>query len=186
MTKSMPTRVVFRVLWLTVAVLARSTLAAEDDPKNIAGYDKTAWGMTEDEVLKAEAPRAEKLDKPEILVDTNGRPTGDFRSIVIKEIKVGSEKANFRAIFIFDKNQKLKQVNLESVNDINPAETMRYVEKLLTEKYGAPTYKQEGKNASWKLPKTSIEIRYFNLPILKAAVVIYRPAAFSADASKNL
>ncbi|UZJ39524.1 hypothetical protein OO185_00015 [Prosthecochloris sp. SCSIO W1102] len=35
------------------------------DPKNIAGYGKTTWGMTPNEVVNAEAPRAEKLENPE-------------------------------------------------------------------------------------------------------------------------
>jgi hypothetical protein len=41
---------------------------------------------------------------------------------------------------------------------------------------------------SWKLPNTVIELLYTNFPpILSTQVyVIYKPAAASADASKNL
>jgi hypothetical protein len=179
-------RTVFLASLLTLTLFLRPSLA-DDDSRNIAGYGNTVWGMTEDEVLKAEAPRAEKLDKPDKIL-----PAGDIQSIVINNIDVGVRK--FRALFTFDaKDRKLKQVTLESVEELNPAGTFAYLEKLLTEKYGSPTYKEQGKSASWKLPNTIIQTTYFNFPLLQKkdspffkAVVIYRPAASSADASKNL
>jgi hypothetical protein len=163
----------------THAFFVRAILAA-DDPRNIAGYDRTVWGMSEDEVLNAESPLAEKLDKP---VKT---AAGDIRSITIKEIKIASTE--FRVMFIFDsKNRKLKQVTLEGLSDISPARTFSSIEKLLTEKYGAATYRQEGRNVSWKLPKTLIQLVFVNIPSVWTQVfVTYQPAEASADASKNL
>lgn len=163
----------------THVFFVRPTLAA-DDPKNIAGYDKTVWGMSEDEVLNAESPLAEKLANP---VKT---AAGDIRSITIKAIKIASTE--FRVLFIFDsKDRKLKQVTLEGLNDLDPGFTFSSIEKLLTEKYGTPTYKKEGNDVSWKLPKTIIELLYFNIPSVRMQIfVIYRPAEASADASKHL
>ena len=46
---------------LLFSVFAASEAQAADDPKNMGGYGKTVWGMTPDEVLSVEAPRAEKL-----------------------------------------------------------------------------------------------------------------------------
>jgi hypothetical protein len=168
-------------------ILFVSSLLLADEPRNIAGYDKTVWGMSEDEVLNAESPQAERLDKP---VKT---ANGDIGSITIKEIEIASTK--FRVLFIFDyESRKLRQVTLESVKDISPARTFSSIEKLLTEKYGPPTYKQEdkykqeNKNVSWKLTKTVIELLYVNIPLANwtQVFVIYKPVGASADASKNL
>ena len=172
-------KTVFFALLLMSTLFGRPILAA-DDSRNIGGYDKTIWGMSEDDVLRAESPLAEKLDKPE------KAETGDIRSITIKAIKIASTE--FRVMFIFDsKNRKLKQVTLESLNDLDPASTFSSIEKLLTEKYGTPTYKKEGKDVSWKLPKTIISLRYLNVPPERMPIfVIYQPVEASIDASKSL
>src|SRR5439155_16420909 len=107
---------------------------------------------------------------------------GDIRSITIKEIEIASTK--FRAFFIFDyDSRKLKAVTLEGVEDTSPARTFSSIEKLLTEKYGSPTYKQENKNVSWKLTKTVIELLYVNIPLAKwtQVFVTYKPVGASAD-----
>ena len=177
-------RTVF-ALQLAFILFAHSLLAADDDPRNIAGYGKTVWGMTEDEVLQAEAPLAQKLDPP---VKTAG---GGIRAVTISDIKVGS-KAGFSAQFIFDsKDRKLTQVTLESPKLSSSREsrdTFSDIEKLLTEKYGSPTYKQEGKNVSWKLTKRTIELMNVNIPQAGwvQVYVMYKPVGASADASKNL
>jgi len=127
------------VLQLVLSLLA-STILAADGSGNIAGYGNTVWGITEEEVLKAE-PRAKKVDKP----TTN--EASDIISITIDRIEI--ELTEFQVWFKFDsKHRKLKQVILQSVNDLSPAATFATVEKLLTQKYGAPTYKQAGKNVS--------------------------------------
>lgn len=140
---------------LLFGVFAASAAQAADDPKNMSGYGKTEWGMTPDEVLSAEAPRAEKLEKPENFKTGLGL-------ISIKEVQIGVTK--FSAIFIFDKSGKrLRQVNLTSLK--KPwvdASSFSSIEKLLTEKYGAPTYKEE-RVVFWKLPKTSIELARLNI-----------------------
>lgn len=155
---------------------------ADDDPRNIAGYDKTIWGMSVDEVLAAESPRVEKLEKPEIF------KTG-ISPIIINEIQIGVSK--FRVLFIFnEKEQKLMQVNLAGYEQNNPGiNSMAFssIEKLLSEKYGAPTFKQEGKNVSWKLPKTVIDLTHLNIPgIVSQVTISYKPAAASGAASQDL
>lgn len=121
-----------------------------DETRDINGYGKTVWGMSADEVLNTEPDRVEKLDKPE-------KFNMSVAILGIKEIQIGSNK--FRARFLFaDKDKKLIQVNLMSFEQNNPGINSRIfssIEQLLTEKYGVPTYKQEKKNASWKLPKDS-------------------------------
>ena len=155
-------------------------IQAADNPINLAGYGKTVWGMSESEVLKAESARAEKLDKP-----IEGKTL--VATITIREIEIDTIK--FRVLFSFGhKTRKLAAVNLISVS--KSFATFPIIEKLLTEKYGPPTYKEEAQDArpttlttSWKLPRTTIELYYSTLSGLH---VIYRPTESSADRSKNL
>jgi hypothetical protein len=129
--------------------------------------------MTPDQVLNAEAPRAERLEKP--LKFKTG-----LGIIIIKEVQIGVAK--FSAIFIFDESgQKLRQVNLTSFEKKNAgisALSFSSIEKSLTEKYGAPIYKEEGRVASWKMPKTSIDLRHSNFPgVVTQVTISYRPSA---------
>jgi len=101
-------RIGFTLLVLALALFV-SPIQAADDPRNIAGYDKTVWGMSEDEVLEAESPRAEKLDEAE-------RTKAGIRSIIIREVEIASAK--FRVWFFFDdKSRKLIQVGLASFEE---------------------------------------------------------------------
>jgi hypothetical protein len=161
------------VIILLLCLFGLNITQAADDPKNIAGYGKTAWGMTPDQVLNAEAPRAERLEKP--LKFKTG-----LGIIIIKEVQIGVAK--FSAIFIFDESgQKLRQVNLTSFEKKNAgisALSFSSIEKSLTEKYGAPIYKEEGRVASWKMPKTSIDLRHSNFPgVVTQVTISYRPSA---------
>jgi len=172
-----PRKIMFKniVIALLLCLFGSNITQAADDPKNIAGYGNTAWGMTPDQVLNAEGPRAERLEKP--LKFKTG-----LGIIIIKEVQVGV--AEFSAIFIFDESgQKLRQVNLTSFEKKNAgmsALSFSSIEKSLTEKYGAPIYKEESRVASWKLPKTSIDLRHSNIPgILTQVTVSYRPSTAS-------
>jgi hypothetical protein len=142
---------------LLACLLSAGSVQAADDLKNLAGYGKTTWGMTPDEVLNAETPRAEKLEKQDKFI-------AGLSMVTIKEIQIGDTKV--RAIFIFDElSHKLRQVILTGAEKKNPkvnALSFSSVEKLLTEKYGPPTYKEEARVASWKLPKTSIDLTHLN------------------------
>jgi hypothetical protein len=98
--------------------------------------------------------------------------------VTIKEIEI--EAAKFSAMFIFDGAQReLRQVDLSSAEQRNAginARSFSNLEKLLTEKYGAPTFKDEGRTVSWSLAKTSIELHHANFPgILSLVTVVYRP-----------
>ena len=79
----------------------------------------------------------------------------------------------------------MQQVNLTSFEKINPwvnASSFSSVEKLLTEKYGAPTYKKEKRVVYWKLSKTSVELTHLNPPdivvpgVLSQVAVNYKPS----------
>jgi hypothetical protein len=140
-------------------------------PRNIAGYGKTTWGMTPDQVVSAEKPRAEMLERPV-------RYYTGLGLVTIKEIDI--EAAKFSVMFIFEgARQELGQVNLSSAEQTNGginARSFSNLEKLLTEKYGPPTFKDEGRTVSWSLARTSIELENKNFPgILSSVTVVYRP-----------
>jgi hypothetical protein len=163
------------VIILLLCLFGLNITQAAEDPKNIAGYGKTVWGMTPDQVLNAEAPRAERLEKPV-------KFKAGLGIIIIKEVQIAVAK--FSALFIFDESgQKLRQVNLTSFEKKNAgisALSFSSIEKFLTEKYGAPIYKEESRVASWKLPKTSIDLRDSNFPgVLTQVTVSYRPSTAS-------
>src|SRR4030042_2300819 len=155
------------VIVLLLCLFGSNITQAADDPRNIAGYGKTVWGMTPDQVLNAEAPRAERLEKP--LKFKTG-----LGIIIMKEVQIGAAK--FSAIFIFDEpGQKLRQVNLTSFEKKDEgisALSFSSIEKSLTDQYGSPTYKKESRVASWKLPKTSIDLRHSNLPGVLTQVTV--------------
>lgn len=154
---------------------------ATDDPKNIAGYGKTTWGMNPDEVVNAETPRAVKLEKPEKFKNGLG-------IVTIKEIQIGVTKLVVK--FLFDESRQLHQVNLVSKEKKNlgvNALSFSSLEKLLTEKYGSPTYKDGTRVVSWKLPKTTINLSHLNIPgLISQVTVSYKPTTASGNAAKDL
>lgn len=167
---------------LTIILFSAEIAKGVGDPKNIAGYGKTTWGMTPDEVVNAEAPRAEKLENPEKFKKGLG-------IVKINEIQIGVRK--FNATFIFDETvQKLYQVNLKSVEEKNAsinAATFSTLEKLLTEKYGPPLYKEGTQVVSWKLPKTTINLRHMHIPgVITRVAVTYKPTKSIENAAKDL
>lgn len=167
---------------LLFIAIAATAAVATDESQSILGYGKTIWGMTPDEVLSAETPRAEKLEK------TEKYKTG-LGMVTIKEIEIGIHK--FSVIFIFDEsNQKLKQVNLTGLEKKNPginSQAFSTVEKLLTEKYGPPTFKEGKRLVSWKLPKTSIDLNHANIPgIITQVTVSYKPSDAGVNSSRDL
>jgi hypothetical protein len=122
---------------------------------DLDGYGKTAWGMTEDEVLRAETPRVERRERPGILVG------GNTATLRIKEVRTQAGK--FSADFIFeDSSGRLTQVNLTSLGKEDARESWQafcVLKRLLTEKYGTPKLENGlSEGASWELGRTIIEL----------------------------
>ncbi|WP_287373758.1 hypothetical protein [Prosthecochloris sp.] len=167
---------------LTIILLSAEIAKGTGDPKNIAGYGKTTWGMTPNEVVNAEAPRAEKLENPEKFETGLGM-------VKINAIQIGIKK--FNATFLFDETrQKLYQVNLKCVEEKNASEnaaTFSTLKKLLTEKYGPPSYKEDTQVVFWELPKTTINLRHAHIPgLITRVIVIYKPTTSIENAAKYL
>ncbi len=165
-------------LYCTTLLLFGTTVFAEETPQSIAGYGKTTWGMSIDQVMEAEAPRALKLTKPENLA-----------LVKINNIKIGTH--TFNASFIFDEVSKsLNKVNLTLAEDkgigANPI-VFSSIERMLTEKYGQPTYKNNSVEASWKLEKTVISVKHLYVPqTFSKLLITYKPVAITEIESNNL
>jgi len=136
---------------------------------DLGGYDKTAWGMTEDEVLRAETPRVERRERPGIFVG------GDTATLCIKEVRTQAGK--FSADFIFeDSSGRLVQVNLTGVDEKKAGASSQaffVLKKLLTEEYGTPKI-EDGLSevASWDLGRTIIELVDLDIDRVSSLVVI--------------
>lgn len=159
------------------------TAQTADDPKLIEGYGKTKWGMTPDEVVVSEAPRAEKLKKPEKYADNT------VALVKIHDLQIGATEVT-ASFFFGESGQKLEQVVLAGIamhSDIANAISFTAIEKLLTEKYGPPTFREAGKTAFWKLPKTSIDLTHSHIPGLVSLLTItYSPPTSADNTGKNL
>jgi hypothetical protein len=148
---------------------------------DLGGYGKTAWGMTEDEVLRVETPRGERRERPGIFV---GGRTATLR---IKEFPTQAGK--FSADFIFeDSNGRLTQVNLTSLGEKDArasSQAFSVLKKLLTEKYGTPKLENGlSEVASWKLGETIIELVNLESDRVSSLVVVsYKSAMVGNVAS---
>jgi hypothetical protein len=163
-------------------MLAFSGYLSAAVPNDVVGYGKTTWGMTAEEVYKVESPRIIRLDSPIKFTKSNA-------PLVIKNIEIASQE--FEAIFLFnDSDNSFKQVNLTSLERKNSginSRTFNSLENLLTNKYGSPTYKDEGKVVTWKFPSTVIELQHMYIPgIITSVVVAYKPSSAGESATKDL
>ena len=141
---------------------------------DLDGYGRTAWRMTEDEVLRAEAQRAERLERPGILVG------GRTATIGIREIRTRACK--FRADFIFeDSNRRLVQVNLTGLDERNHGadwQAFSLLKRRLTERYGTPKLENGlGEVASWGLGRTIVELVQLDIDQVSGLeIVCYKSA----------
>src|SRR6266446_4321451 len=147
--------VIFAVL-LPIAGLSQNG----DSPRDIDGWGKTRWGMTESEVLTALPGEAVQLATPDKF--KSGKA-----SIGIEDFELTGYR--FVVRFVFDTvNRRLNAVNLKlKGNDEFIAErAFQDLEKALTEKYGPATYRKEDRRedihnkASWRLSKTMIDLNF--------------------------
>ena len=149
-------------------------------PKDIDGWNKTRWGMTENEVLEALEGKATTIGEPK-------KYKNGYSPIVLKEIQINDHK--YTANFVFDNNnKKLVMVIIEFDN--TPFEVnFTTLEQMLVGKYGAPSFKNDNVmpprggsrlpdkalTRSWNFPSTIIELNYVDLKIFKPTLqIIYK------------
>ena len=133
-----------------------------------AGYGNTDWGMTPSQVVAAEKGRAKIITPAQYKIGI-----GKVQS---ENIEVSS--GLYTATFIFDNDDRLIQTNLVS-NEKNNAGIAQIhfnsLNKLLTQKYGEPSFKS-AESVTWKTPDTTIELNKTIIPrILAQTSVRYIP-----------
>jgi hypothetical protein len=145
---------------------------------DVSGYGAARWGMTPEQVLHSEK-RTVMLDPPVHFSHWEGRAQ-------IPSIEIDGQK--FKADFLFDQSDKLAQVNI-SPADMSPIESKHEffsLEKLLTEKYGAPTY-HSGNTVTWRLVSNEVELHIMDVPgVATRLTVRYRPIQAVKNSTDNL
>lgn len=152
-------------------------------PNDVFGWNKSRWGMTEEEILETFKSQAERLDKMETY---QGGYKNYYALIGIDNFDILGD--NYKIRFLMDESKTLAKVLIKVEGD-DPSETRyRILEQLLVEKYGPPSYKYEGKEStelihsitsitmSWNFPSTIIEIKYVEITgIVRDLTISYYP-----------
>ena len=144
------------------------------------GYGKTTWGMTPQQVISAEASRANLIEPQKYTGNMWGKAQ-------INTVTIGSSQ--YTVNFVFDESDQLVQTNVVSQEQNNPgiAElNFENLNQLLTQKYGNPLFK--GKDSvTWKTPDTTIELSKLIIPRVVAQVNIrYIPHSRVKSDTSNL
>jgi hypothetical protein len=144
------------------------------------GYGKSKWGMTPSQVVSAENGRAHLINPP-----LNYK--GALGAVGIDKVDIGYH--DFKVVYQFIDN-RLTQVIVQSLENKNSGINKRAfidVESLLTQKYGHPIFKDEGKKVVWNQPGTTIELTHFLIENVTSMVtVMYIPSSKTAKSTDNL
>lgn len=133
--------------------------------KDVQGWREAKWGMTENEILEAFKGEAVRLDKIEEWGQLNL-----YAFIGINNYDIDGNK--YGVYFAMDKTAKtLKRIQIYLLDTTSGLVRNRFrdLEKLLTEKYGAPSFKDASDKilnkivVSWNFPSTIIELNYDNI-----------------------
>jgi hypothetical protein len=167
-------------IFLTL-VISWAAMAAGDNarPKDVEGYSKTRWGMTDDEILAALPGQAVRLTAP---LPKRSYAGGIIANIGIEDLEIAHTKYTLH--FVPGKDGKLFRVRIAPVNR-GYAIHFQALEAILTEKYGPPSYKSVAGNhmvAKWNFPSTTIDLDYTDYGALlnmSVLVVMYEKHALS-------
>ena len=107
---------------------------------NGAGYGKTTWGMSPQEVVAVESNRATLIEPKKY--------SGAWGKVQINNVSIGS--GSYTVDFLFDESDKLVQTNVTS--------NEKTLSQLLTQKYGTPQF-QSSDSVTWKTADTTIELK---------------------------
>lgn len=151
--------------------------------KNMKGWYKAQWGMTESEILETFKGQAVRLSKP--------RDHGKYVATV--EIpKIETADMTLSVSFLMHKDSlKLARVQLQPIN-LGPGWIAHFshLEEVLTKKYGPPLYKDEKERNSymviWQFPDTSIELSGMSSAGFYTGLVIINYCPNIPDDSKYL
>ncbi|MGS7189328.1 hypothetical protein ACQ7NX_00690 [Enterobacter cloacae subsp. dissolvens] len=167
---------IYKVLLCVVLCLTSASSFAE----RMQGYGKTSWGMTPTEVLQAEQGRAHLVNPPAKYKNSLGM-------VSVDKLEIGSHL--FKVVYQFTDN-KLSQVLVQGLEEKNSGinrNTFASLESLLTQKYGQPNFKEEGKRVTWKREGTSIELTHLDIEgVITLVTVAYMPESETNKQTENL
>ena len=183
MLKSFQTFGLAALIIITWALANPSSVRSQTASKapDPGGWMAAKWGMTENQVLAAFPDQARRLPRSERYGG------GSFASIVIDSIEIGV--IAYRVHFIFQPSDStLEAVNIGPADDSAGicAAAYDHLEHLLTNKYGAPSYRKDGDDArvtsriirkelTWRLATTEISLLYYTHDsIMTTARLVYR------------
>lgn len=148
--------------------------------KTLVGYGNTKWDMTPDQVVNAEGRKVRKLSEPIKYKGSWG---------LVKTDNVIIANRDFDVTYLFS-NDHLIQVNVsakEKKNALINNDVFKRLESLLTQKYGLPTYSDQGKSTVWNLGGTTIMLNILNIEgVLSNLVISYKPLSVSSDEANAL
>ncbi len=151
--------------------------------KDVEGWSKARWGMTEEEILKAFTGEAKQLEKRENYKNA-------YATVGIDDIEIGGAKYKVR--FLMDNYKNTLRQVLIKTKDENPAGAevwFKSLEQMLVEKYGQPSYKDEKREpdrrisrtvvlegsvkltTAWNFPTTIIELSYLEIRSINSRIL---------------
>ena len=144
---------------------------------NGAGYGKTTWGMSPQEVVAVESNRATLIEPKKY--------SGAWGKVQINNVSIGS--GSYTVDFLFDESDKLVQTNVTSNEKRNIGianNNFKTLSQLLTQKYGTPQF-QSSDSVTWKTADTTIELKKLIVGNVMAQTIIrYIPnSKVTADTS---
>ncbi len=169
-----------RVLLIILFVICTSNYSF-GQPKDVEGWNKARWGMTENEVLKVFEGKATAVEKPQKTLGLS-KQWDAYVLVVLDEIEIGKDK--YTVNFIFDGNDKKLIKVAVVIKDKSPSELQfSSLEQMLTEKYGSPSFTKDDRTPdkrlsrgvvlegsdllerAWNFPSTIIELKYLNMKV---------------------
>jgi hypothetical protein len=189
-----------KVILIILVVICTSNYSF-GQTKDVEGWNKARWGMTENEVLKVFEGKATAIEKP-VKCKGLSNQWDAYALVVLDEIEIDKDKYTVK--FVFDGNDKKLIAVIVSTKDERPSESQFLsLEQMLTEKYGSPSFTKDDRepdkrlssgvilegsdllNRAWNFPSTIIELRYLDLKVTSRLLNI-RYKKNSKESRENL
>lgn len=131
-------------------------------PKDVEGWGKTKWGMTEEQLLNIFEGQVERLPR-------NEECHGGCATLRINDMEI--EGSHFKVYLHLNyTTNKLDHVAIEPEGEHMDDAAFDSLIRMLIQKYGAPTSQKDDKNIfgqtkkrTWIFPSTVIELSWMEL-----------------------
>jgi|GEM_PF-1184907 len=154
-------KIIYLGFILAAFIIAGCTKGEQKTVNDIPGWNKTHWGMTEDEIKKVYKDKIVKLDTIEHYNNDK-----EYSSIGLKDAEIINTK--FNVFFIMDQDtKKLVKVFIRPAQGTGIVIMFKLLEVELMKKYGPPFYRDMTSDfeqielvAIWNFPSTKIQLIY--------------------------